>query len=75
MKSWVQKAKQHLEYSLGKVPLEQNELDWKETISPKNDKLCQHICAFANLPGGGYMVLMIKLPSRKVLIKLMQFLL
>lgn len=21
-----------------------------------NDKLCQHICAFSNLPGGGYLV-------------------
>jgi ATP-dependent DNA helicase RecG len=56
MKSWVQKAKEYLDHSLGKVPQELNELDWKEALSPKNDKLCQHICAFANLPGGGYLV-------------------
>ncbi|MGV8877696.1 MAG: helix-turn-helix domain-containing protein [Sphingobacteriaceae bacterium] len=31
-------------------------MDWKESLSPKNDKLCQHICAFSNLPGGGFMV-------------------
>ncbi len=56
MKSWVTKAKEILSHSLGKVPQELNELDWKETLSPKNDKLCQHISAFANLPGGGYLV-------------------
>jgi len=56
MKSWTKKAKEFLAHSLGKVPQELNELDWKETLSPKNDKLCQHIAAFANLPGGGYLV-------------------
>lgn len=56
MKSWINKAKEFLTHSLGKVPQELNELDWKETLSPKNDKLCQHIAAFANLPGGGYLV-------------------
>lgn len=38
------------------MPQELNELDWKEDLSPKNEKLCQHICAFANLPGGGFLV-------------------
>lgn len=56
MKPWVKKAKELLDHSLGKIPQELNELDWKENLSPKNDKLCQHICAFANLPGGGFMV-------------------
>lgn len=56
MKAWVNKAKEYLAHSLGKVPQELNELDWKENLSPKNDKLCQHICAFSNLPGGGYLV-------------------
>lgn len=56
MKAWVAKAKQFLQHSLGKIPQELNELDWKESLSPNNDKLCRHICAFANLPGGGYLV-------------------
>ena len=56
MKPWIRRAKEFLDHSLGKVPQEVNELDWKETLSPKNDKLCQHICAFANLPGGGFLV-------------------
>ena len=56
MKAWINKAKEYLEHSLGKLPQELNELDWKEALSPHNDKLCRHICAFANHPGGGYLV-------------------
>jgi ATP-dependent DNA helicase RecG len=56
MKAWTKKAKEVLEHSLGKVPQELNELDWKEYLSPKTDKLCKHIAAFANYPGGGYLV-------------------
>jgi predicted HTH transcriptional regulator len=56
MKAWIKKAKDILNESLGKVQQELNELDWKENLSPKNDKLCKHISAFANKPGGGYLV-------------------
>ena len=38
------------------VPMELNELDWKEDLSPNNDKLTRHLSAFANLPGGGFLV-------------------
>jgi predicted HTH transcriptional regulator len=56
MKNWINKAVAYLDKSLGKVPSELNEIDWKEALSPKNDKLCQHIFAFANMPGGGFLV-------------------
>jgi ATP-dependent DNA helicase RecG len=56
MKNWIAKAIAYLEKSLGKVPTELNEIDWKESLSPNNDKLCQHISAFSNLPGGGFLV-------------------
>ncbi len=56
MKVWIKKAKEYLAKSLDKVPQELNELDWKETLSPNNAKLCRHISAFANHPGGGYLV-------------------
>lgn len=56
MKNWIDKAIAYLDKSLGKVPTELNEIDWKEDLSPKNDKLCQHISAFANMPGGGFLV-------------------
>lgn len=56
MKNWIPKAIAYLDKSLGKVPSELNEIDWKESLSPKNDKLCQHISAFANMPGGGFLV-------------------
>ncbi len=56
MKNWINKAIAYLDKSLGKVPTELNEIDWKADLSPKNDKLCQHISAFANMPGGGFLV-------------------
>jgi predicted HTH transcriptional regulator len=55
MKNWISKAIAYLEKSLGKVPSELNEIDWKSDLSPKNYKLCQHISAFANMPGGGFL--------------------
>jgi predicted HTH transcriptional regulator len=55
MKNWIPKAFAYLEKSLGKIPSELNEIDWKEDLSPKNDKLCQHISALANMPGGGFL--------------------
>lgn len=54
-----------LSQSLGKVPQELNELDWKENLSPSNKKLCQHICAFANYPGGGFLVFGVEDKSAK----------
>ncbi len=56
MKNWTTKAISYLDKSLGKVPSELNEIDWKETLSPKNGRLCEHISAFANMPGGGFLV-------------------
>ena len=56
MKPWIAKAIAYLQSSLSPVPQELNELDWKSSLSPKKDKLCQHLCAFANLPGGGFLV-------------------
>lgn len=56
MKLWMNKAIALLDRSLGKVRQELNELDWKEDLSPNNKKLCQHLSAFANHPGGGFLV-------------------
>ena len=55
MKDWITKAYAYLDKSLGKVPIELNEIDWKQDLSPNNDKLCKHLSAFANQPGGGYL--------------------
>lgn len=67
MKNWIPKAIMWLDKSLGEVPTELNEIDWKETLSPNNDKLCKHISAFANLPGGGYLAFGIDNHSGEVL--------
>lgn len=55
-KDWEREAIALLEASLFPVPHEKNELDWKESLSPNSEKLAQHICAFANLNRGGYLV-------------------
>jgi len=55
MKNWITKAYAYLDKSLGVIPSELNEIDWKESLSPNNAKLCKHISAFANLPGGGFL--------------------
>ena len=56
MMLWIDKAKQLLDESLKDVSHELDRLDWKLSLSPKNDKLSQHISAFSNLPGGGFLV-------------------
>ena len=42
--------------SLKPVPTELNALDWKLELSPNNDRLVEHLCALANLAGGGFLV-------------------
>jgi predicted HTH transcriptional regulator len=32
------------------------EIDWKSGLSPKTDRLAQHLCAFANQESGGFLV-------------------
>ncbi len=55
-KKWIDEAIKLLENSLTPIPKELNEIDWKEDLSPKADKLAQHLSAFANNPGGGMLV-------------------
>ena len=56
IKTWINKAFEFLQHSLEPLPQELNELDWKESLSPDNIKLTHHLSAFANQPGGGFMV-------------------
>ncbi|GHT10752.1 hypothetical protein AGMMS4956_02700 [Bacteroidia bacterium] len=53
---WQKKAIEMLNNSLFPVPTELNELDWKGGLSPKTDRLAQHLSAFANLKDGGILV-------------------
>lgn len=66
-KAWITKANELLDDSLNPIPQELNELDWKETLSPSNTKLTRHLSAFANLPGGGFMVFGIEDSTGKVM--------
>jgi predicted HTH transcriptional regulator len=54
--NWKAKAIELLKDSLYPVPSELNEIDWKSELSPKSERLAQHLCAFANLSGGGFLV-------------------
>lgn len=56
MEDWKDKALNILMDSLYPVPTELNELDWKSGLSPKTERLAQHLCAFSNLRGGGILV-------------------
>jgi predicted HTH transcriptional regulator len=55
MNQWEETAIQLLTKSLHPVPLELNELDWKSDLSPKKERLAQHLSAFANQANGGYL--------------------
>lgn len=54
--NWKEQAIRILNDSMHPVPTELNEIDWKSGLSPKTDRIAQHICAFANLQGGGMLV-------------------
>jgi predicted HTH transcriptional regulator len=54
--SWQEKAIICLKNSLFPIPVELNEIDWKSGLSPKTDRLAQHVCAFSNQEGGGFLV-------------------
>lgn len=55
-KLWIKQATAHLETCLRGVPHEINELDWKAALSGNTQRLAEHLMAFANYPGGGWMV-------------------
>lgn len=55
-KHWVPRAIELLQASLRPIPHEVNELDWKAGLSPRRDRLTEHLMAFANYPGGGYLI-------------------
>lgn len=54
--NWKEEALDALHRSLTPIPQELNEIDWKGGLSDKTDRLAQHVCAFANLAGGGVLV-------------------
>ena len=54
--NWQEKAIKCLKNSLSPIPIELNEIDWKSGLSPKTERLAQHLCAFSNQKGGGFLV-------------------
>ncbi|MBM4344534.1 MAG: putative DNA binding domain-containing protein [Deltaproteobacteria bacterium] len=64
-KPWVARALQVLEDSVRQLHSEPNELDWKSAVSPNKERLVEHLSAFGNLPGGGFIVLGIDNATRQ----------
>lgn len=56
MKIWGKEAIDWLEKSIKPFPQELNEIDWKLDLSPNTDRLAQHLSAFSNYDGGGFLV-------------------
>lgn len=56
MSNWITEATNLLAQSLSPIPQELNEIDWKSGISDNSQRLAQHLTAFANYSGGGYLV-------------------
>ena len=56
MKIWEKEAIDWLEKSIKPFPQELNEIDWKLALSPNTDRLAQHLSAFSNYDGGGFLV-------------------
>jgi len=54
--SWIEYAKELLLGSLDPIPQELNQLDWKLALSEKDERLHNHLSAFANTQGGGFLV-------------------
>jgi ATP-dependent DNA helicase RecG len=55
-KHWVTEALRCLDESLGPLPHEVNELDWKARLSDNRDRLAEHLMAFGNHRDGGTLV-------------------
>lgn len=55
-KPWIARGLAILGRSLSPVATEPNELDWKSGLSPKKERLVEHLSAFANHSGGGFIV-------------------
>lgn len=56
MDGWINRALALYDSSRGPVPHELNELDWKQDLSPDSKRCIEHLIAFANFPGGGFLV-------------------
>lgn len=55
-KLWLPRSLAILKQSLSPVGTEPNELDWKSGLSPDKERLIDHLSAFANHAGGGFLV-------------------
>lgn len=53
--NWIDEAVLLLAKSLDPIPSELNEIDWKEKLSANSERVAEHLSAFSNYDGGGYL--------------------
>jgi len=56
MSTWEKEALKLLRKSLNPIAQELNELDWKAALSPNKERIGEHLSAFSNHQGGGFLV-------------------
>jgi ATP-dependent DNA helicase RecG len=66
-KHWMMRAVQLLDSSFKPIAQELNELDWKSSLSTHRDRLTEHLIAFSNYSGGGFLVYGIEDPTAKLI--------
>lgn len=65
-KKWVEKCLELLIKTLTPPTHELNELDWKAALSPDNKRMSEHISAFSNYAGGGFLVYGVSADSKPI---------
>ena len=53
--NWIDEAILLLAKSLDPIPMELNEIDWKEKLSDNTERLAEHLSALTNYDDGGYL--------------------
>jgi len=66
-KHWVNQVRSRFKQSREPIPHEVNELDWKSNLSEKSERLAEHLIAFSNHPGGGFLVFGVTEPNAKLI--------
>jgi len=56
MKNWTKNALDLLAKTLNPPKHELNDLDWKAALSPDKKRIAEHLSAFSNYAGGGFLV-------------------
>jgi ATP-dependent DNA helicase RecG len=66
-KHWINQVGSRFKASREPIPHEVNELDWKSNLSEKSERLIEHLIAFSNHSGGGFLIFGVAEPNAKLI--------